>query len=55
MQFKEITSSSQGYIILDGMSSTRIDKNILKDLESMPVVFEKNDGFWKKIQVYRYG
>ena len=53
-QFKEITDSTRGYIILDEMSSKRIDKDIIRDIEGMDLVFEKDDGPWRKVWVYRY-
>jgi len=53
-QFKEVTGTSKGYIILDEMSSKRIDKDIIRDIEEMELVFEKDDGPWRKVWVYRF-
>lgn len=54
IQFKEAISSGHGYIIIDEMSQTRIDDEIIADVQSMDVVFSKDDGFWSKIWVYEF-
>ena len=53
-QFKDVTGTSKGYIILDEMSSERIDKDIIRDIENLDLVFAKDDGPWRKVWVYRF-
>ena len=54
-QFREVTGSGHGFVVIDEMSKTRIDGEIVEDIEKMDVVFEKDEGFWTKVWVYEYG
>ena len=54
-QFREVTGTGHGYVIIDEMSKTRIDGGIIDELEKMDVVFEKDEGFWTKVWVYEFG
>ncbi|MEA3343755.1 MAG: glycosyltransferase family 39 protein [archaeon] len=53
--FREVTGRGHGFVVIDEMSKTRIDDEIVEDIEKMDVVFEKDEGFWTKVWVYEFG
>jgi hypothetical protein len=52
--FLEIINNTQGYIVLDSLSMTRINNDLQKEILKLNLSYYKNDGFWNQIFVYSW-